>query len=228
LVEYREWVGRTKKRAFFDRIYWARPVPGFGDAGARVLAVGLAPGSHGSNRTGRMFTGDASGDFLFPALYRTGFADRPAALSRGDGLTLSGLFISAVCRCVPPENKPTPAEIARCLPYLAEEIHLLNDARVAVALGKIAYDALARMLSGREFGPGLRLEMESGPGNPPERAPAFGHGVRWEIRRPPFGGALRWVLASYHPSRQNTQTKLLSRAMFERIWQNAKKLAEKE
>jgi uracil-DNA glycosylase family 4 len=226
LVEFRERMGREKRRAFREETYWARPVPGFGDGAARVVTVGLAPGAHGSNRTGRMFTGDASGDFLFPALHRAGFADRPSSVSRGDGLVLRGLFITAVCRCAPPDNKPTSGEIANCLPYLAEEIRLLAGARVAVALGKTAYDALARMLTGREYSPGRRLEFES-PMEPSAaaKAPAFAHGVRWEIRNPPYGGRLRWVLASYHPSRQNTQTGRLTRAMFDGLWRKARELA---
>jgi uracil-DNA glycosylase len=212
LVEWRERVGREKRRAYRDETYWARPVPGFGDEAARVLAVGLAPGAHGSNRTGRMFTGDASGDFLFPALQRAGYADRPQAVDREDGLALRGLFISAVVRCAPPDNKPAPEEIRNCYPYLVEEIRLLRGLRVFVALGKIAYDALIRGGFGDPADPaGLR------------RPPAFSHGAVWKIP-PPAGMETRWVIASYHPSRQNTQTGKLTRAMFDRIWREARRL----
>jgi uracil-DNA glycosylase family 4 len=214
LVEWRERMGREKRRAHREEAYWAKPVPGFGDARARVLAVGLAPGAHGSNRTGRMFTGDASGGFLYPALYRVGFADRPDAMTRDDGLSLQGLFISAVCRCAPPDNKPTSEEIANCLPFLAEEIRLLPDLRVLVALGRIAYDALVRMLAGAE---------NPAPANVPEKIPPFAHGVYW-----PFdarAGQRIWMAASYHPSRQNTQTGRLTRAMFDRVWRKVRDLA---
>ncbi len=215
LVEWRERMGREKRRAYRGETYWAKPVPGFGDPRARVLAVGLAPGAHGSNRTGRMFTGDASGDFLYPALHRAGFADRPAAIARGDGLALEGLFLSAVCRCAPPDNKPTAEEIANCLPYLAGEIRLLPDLRVLAALGKIAYDALVRLLKAGELG--------IQPAVLPESIPPFGHGVHW-----PFvtaeGGRI-WMAASYHPSRQNTQTGRLTRAMFDRFWRLVTELA---
>jgi uracil-DNA glycosylase family 4 len=227
LVEWRERMGREKRRAYRAETYWAKPVPGFGDARARVLAVGLAPGAHGSNRTGRMFTGDASGDFLYPALHRFGFADRPVSTARDDGLALKGLFISAVCRCAPPDNKPTAQEIANCLPYLAEEISLLADLRVWVALGKIAYDALVRIPAGEgaDFG---RVITARGPARPlrPEAIPPFGHGVEW-----PFdaaGGRRMWMVASYHPSRQNTQTGRLTRAMFDRVWRKIRKLAYPE
>ncbi len=226
LVEWRERMGREKRRAYRGETYWARPVPGFGDAEARILAVGLAPGAHGSNRTGRMFTGDASGDFLYPALYRTGFANRPESAARGDGLALRGLFITAVCRCVPPDNKPTAQEIANCLPYLAEEIRLLPELRVLAALGKIAYDALVRMLPDPEFNLGGR--MESGASAAPiflEKPPPFAHGVEWEIRRPGGSALSLWLVGSYHPSRQNTQTGRLTRAMFDRVWRKVRVLA---
>jgi uracil-DNA glycosylase len=211
LVEWRERVAWEKRRAYRDEEYWARPVPGFGDGDARVLAVGLAPGAHGSNRTGRMFTGDASGDFLYPALCRAGFADRPKSVAREDGLALRGLFLTAVCRCVPPDNKPAPQEIRNCLPYLREEIRLLNRIRVIVALGKIAYEAAVGLFRT----PGTLL-----------KPPPFSHGALWKV-----GGSLRagqetlWILASYHPSRQNTQTGRLTRAMFDRIWRKAATIA---
>jgi uracil-DNA glycosylase family 4 len=219
LVEWRERLGREKRRAYRGETYWARPVPGFGDPQARVLVVGLAPGAHGSNRTGRMFTGDASGGFLYPALFRAGFADRPESVARDDGLRLHGLFITAVCRCVPPENKPAPEEIRNCLPYLAEEFRLLHGLRAAVALGKIAYDALAGMLPDLVCGDRGPEEYISR-----EKPPPFSHGVEWQIRGPD-SMAFRLV-GSYHPSRQNTQTGRLTRAMFDRIWRRARKLAD--
>jgi uracil-DNA glycosylase len=211
LVEWRERVAREKRRAYREEEYWARPVPGFGDGNACVLAVGLAPGAHGSNRTGRMFTGDASGDFLYPALYRAGFADRPKSIARNDGLALRGLFLTAVCRCAPPENMPTPEEIGNCIPYLREEFRLLEEIRLIVALGRIAYDALVRLLLSPDF---------------PQKPPPFSHGALWRVgevhrtRPEPL-----WVLASYHPSRQNTQTGRLTRVMFDRIWRKASRIA---
>jgi uracil-DNA glycosylase family 4 len=224
LVAWRERMGREKRRAYRAETYWAKPVPGFGDERARVLAVGLAPGAHGSNRTGRMFTGDASGDFLYPALHRVGFAGRPVSAARDDGLALHGLYLSAVCRCAPPDNKPTAQEIANCLPYLAEEIRLLADLRVLVALGKVAYDALVRILAGGGMDLN-RTGMAATPLKPalPEKIPSFAHGVQW-----PFAAAAGrriWMAASYHPSRQNTQTGRLTRAMFDRIWREVRELA---
>jgi len=212
LVEWRERVAREKRRAYREEEYWARPVPGFGDGEARVLAVGLAPGAHGSNRTGRMFTGDASGDFLFPALFRAGFADRPKSAAPGDGLALRGLFLTAVCRCAPPENKPAPAEIRNCLPYLEEEIRLLTQIRVIVALGGIAYDALIKLLATPD---------------PFRRPPPFAHGAIWQARKSDGAENALWLVASYHPSRQNTQTGRLTKAMFDRIWRTAAKIARK-
>ncbi len=211
LVEWRERVAREKRRAYREEEYWARPVPGFGDGEARVLAVGLAPGAHGSNRTGRMFTGDASGDFLYPALHRAGFADRKKSIARDDGLALRGLFITAVCRCAPPENKPLPAEIGNCVPYLREEFRLLPRVRLIVALGRIAYDAVVRFA----FPEDLR-----------HIAPPFAHGALWQAEnRYSSRPAPLWILATYHPSRQNTQTGRLTRAMFDRIWRKAAKIA---
>ena len=198
LVAWREAVAVKKKRAFLEEIYWAKPVPGFGDPQARVLVIGLAPGAHGSNRTGRMFTGDASGDFLFPALYESGFANQAQAGSRGDDLTLKDMFISAVCRCAPPENKPTLLEIQNCLPYLRAEIDLLTNLQGIVCLGKISFDQTIRYLLPS---PGLRKKYE------------FRHLAAYTDDELPF-----WVLASYHPSRQNTQTGKLTREMFAAVW----------
>jgi uracil-DNA glycosylase family 4 len=144
LVEWREEVALEKRRAYRDQVYWGRPVPGFGDPHARVFVVGLAPGAHGSNRTGRQFTGDASGDFLYPALYRAGFASQPVSVTRDDGLTLSDLYTAPVCRCAPPDNQPTSQEIHNCQPYLLRELELIQP-RVIVVLGRIAFTALQIM-----------------------------------------------------------------------------------
>ncbi len=206
LVAWREEVARKKRRAYREWEYWGKPVPGFGDREARVLVVGLAPGAHGANRTGRMFTGDGSGNFLYPALYRAGFANQPDATHRGDGLTLRDMFITAVCRCVPPQNKPTAQEIATCLPYMAREIALLDNLRVIVALGRIAFDWT------------LRLYREQGHDIP---RLAFAHGAVYSL-----GDGLPTIVASYHPSRQNTQTGRLTAAMFDEIWQKVRALLE--
>lgn len=201
LVEWRERVAREKRRAYLDWDYWGKPVPGFGDPAARLLVIGLAPGAHGSNRTGRMFTGDASGDFLYPALHRAGFASQPVSTSADDGLTLSGLYISAVCRCAPPDNKPTPGEMRACRPYLQREIELLQP-QVFVALGRIAFETLKSIL-----------------GAPPSWT--FSHGALYRLPRSASLTTDHWLLCSYHPSRQNTQTGRLSAAMFDEIWLKA-------
>jgi len=204
LVAWREELGRTKRRAYRDEIYWAKPVPGFGDPDAKVLVLGLAPGAHGSNRTGRMFTGDASGDFLYPALHRVGFANQPFAKTRDDGLELHGLFITALCRCVPPDNKPTTSEMNNCRGYYLREIELLPNLQGIVALGKLAYDAAIRIID------------PSGNG---KFAPNFSHGAF----SPAVDGSM-WLLGSYHPSRQNTQTGRLTADMFDQIWEKANRL----
>lgn len=204
LVAWREKVGEVKRRAFLDQTYWAKPVPGFGDPFARVLVVGLAPGAHGSNRTGRMFTGDGSGNFLYPALHRAGFASQPFAMARDDGLTLNKMFITALCRCAPPDNKPLPVEIANCLEYLRCEMELLPRIEGVVALGKIAFDTMVKLLYGS---------------NDVRKTADFGHGV---VLRP--GGTNPWMLASYHPSRQNTQTGRLTTRMFDQIWETVVQL----
>jgi len=206
LVAWREQVAREKKRAYRDWEYWGKPVPGFGDPEARVLVVGLAPGPHGSNRTGRMFTGDSSGEFLFAALYRTGFANQPASKNREDGLTLQDIFISAVCRCVPPDNRPTPAEIRNCLPYLRQEMVLLPRMQVIVALGHIAFDTL------------LRIYAERSPKAPFDKSRyKFAHGASYQP-----DPDLPRLIASYHPSRQNTQTNRLTPVMFDAVWSAAR------
>ncbi|MBA4385286.1 MAG: uracil-DNA glycosylase [Anaerolinea sp.] len=203
LVAWREEVGMVKRKAYRDHEYWAKPVPGFGDEKARVLVVGLAPGAHGSNRTGRMFTGDDSGKFLYPALYRAGFANQPDGLNVNDGLRLHDLWITAVCRCVPPDNKPVMDEISNCQPWLDAEIELLTELRVVVALGKLAWDQLI-----------LRYGVSGG-----KNIPAFAHGESYFSDKKNI-----WVVASYHPSRQNTQTGRLTAAMFDQIWNQVNQL----
>lgn len=202
LVEWREEVARVKRRAFRDWDYWGRPIPGFGDPNARLLVVGLAPAAHGGNRTGRVFTGDSSGDFLFSALYRAGFANQPTARHRDDGLALNNVYITAACRCAPPANKPTRDELNNCRPYLLAELKLLSRLQGIVALGAIGFDTVQAVY--REMGktiPRLR----------------FGHGAFYSL-----GKDLPWLLASYHPSQQNTQTGRLTAAMFDEIWQKAR------
>jgi uracil-DNA glycosylase family 4 len=207
LVAYREEVAREKRRAYRDWEYWGKPVPGFGDPNARVLIMGLAPGAHGSNRTGRPFTGDASGTFMYPVLYETGFASQPTATDRNDSLTLKDMYITAAVRCAPPENKPTPLELAACSPFLDREMEGLERVKVVVALGKIGFDAYLNYLKRR----GLLASKKSY---------LFKHGAKYRI---PDGKVL---LASYHPSNQNTQTGKLTRKMFLEIFQEAARLAE--
>ncbi|MGB8212157.1 MAG: uracil-DNA glycosylase [Anaerolineales bacterium] len=204
LVEWREQVAREKRRAYRDQIYWGKPVPGFGDPNARVFVVGLAPGAHGSNRTGRQFTGDASGDFLYPALYRGGFASRPTSVSREDGLELIDLYMAPVCRCAPPDNKPTPQEIANCRPYLKLELAILKP-KVIVALGRIAFDTIKSI---------FLLPASA----------VFSHAALFPLQA---DSADRWLLASYHPSRQNTQTGRLTAGMFDEVWKTARDLLER-
>jgi uracil-DNA glycosylase family 4 len=198
-------VARTKRRSYRECEYWGRPVPGFGDRRARILAVGLAPGAHGSNRTGRQFTGDASGRFLFPALFRAGFSNSSESNDREDRLQLHGLYLTAACRCVPPGNRPAPAELANCRPYLEREIELLRP-KVVVCLGKIAFDVVVRIH-------GLLLSEHQ-----------FAHGALYQVETRQ-GSSRRWLLCSYHPSRQNTATGRLTPAMFDQIWQSARGLA---
>jgi uracil-DNA glycosylase len=204
LVSWREEVARVKRRAYRDCEYWGKPVPGFGDVQARLLVIGLAPGAHGSNRTGQMFTGDASGDFLYPALYRAGFASQPRAVRREDGMELHDLFITAVARCAPPDNRPSPQELDNCRPYLLTELTLLKRLQGIVALGSIAYDAVINLLRQR----GAVFSKTK-----------FAHGA---LVNPEEG--FPWVLASYHPSRQNTQTGRLTVEMFDSIWNQANSL----
>jgi uracil-DNA glycosylase family 4 len=208
LVGHCRRVSQEKRRAYRDWQYWGRPVPGFGDPQARVLILGLAPGAHGSNRTGRMFTGDGSGYFLYPVLHQVGFASQPEATHRNDGLRLHGAYITAAVRCAPPGNKPLPVELARCAPFLEREVAGLKDVRVVVALGKVAFDAY------------LGLLQRAGV-IPNRRGLRFAHGARYHL---PDGKTL---LASYHPSQQNTNTGKLTRKMFLKIFRDAARLAAK-
>ncbi len=206
LVEYRERVAREKRRAYRDWEYWGKPVPPFGDADAKLLVLGLAPAAHGGNRTGRMFTGDRSGDFLYRALHKTGFASQPHSVSRDDGMQLTGAYISATARCAPPDNKPLPEELRNCRPYLERELELLRDVRVVVALGRIAFDAYLTIL--RDHG-----VIKSRAAFP------FGHQVEYKIApgRPV-------LLASYHPSQQNTSTGKLTDQMLTAVFRRARKI----
>lgn len=199
LTEWREKVAIDKRKAYQDWDYWGKPVPGFGDPEARILVVGLAPGAHGSNRTGRMFTGDASGEFLYKALYLADFATHPKSQTNNDPLRLKDMFISAVCRCVPPGNKPTLEEINNCTVYLQREIDMLIHLEGIIALGKIAFDTLVRIkYNGDQF--------------------RFSHGAFFNPEKCP------WLISSYHPSRQNTQTGRLTEKMFNEIWCKARTL----
>jgi len=207
LVSWREEVARKKRRAYRDWDYWGRPVPGFGDPQARLLIVGLAPAAHGGNRTGRVFTGDSSGDFLFGALYQAGFANQPTSIQRGDGLALRDTYIAAACRCAPPDNKPTRAEMDNCRPYLLNEIRLLRNLRGIVALGRIGFETV--LTTYRSVGHVIAQ-------------PNFGHGAVASL-----GDGLPWLLSSYHPSQQNTQTGRLTTEMFASIWQAARELLDK-
>jgi uracil-DNA glycosylase family 4 len=206
LREHSAEVARKRRRAYADWEYWGRPVPSFGDARARVLALGLAPGAHGSNRTGRPFTGDGSGDFLYPVLHAAGFASQPTASSRDDGMKLSGLWIASVARCAPPGNKPTPEELRNCAPWLDLEMQLLTELRVVVCLGRIAFDGL--------------LAHESRFGRLPRRSGfVFAHGAEYKLP----GGLI--AIASYHPSLQNTNTGKLTRPMLLKVFKRARRLA---
>lgn len=203
LVAWRERVAREKRAAFRDETYWGRPLPGFGDPDARLLIVGLAPAAHGANRTGRMFTGDRSGDWLYGALHRFGFASQPEATARDDGLRLAGAFVTAAVRCAPPKNRPRPDERDRCRPFLERELdHFLPRLRCIVALGHYAFDHVLRLLRDRDL-------------PVPTPRPRFDHGAEVTLDR------LR-LLASYHPSQQNTFTGTLTRPAFDAIWERAR------
>jgi uracil-DNA glycosylase family 4 len=200
LVAWREQVAVEKRAAYRDEEYWGRPVPGFGDPAATVLILGLAPAAHGGNRTGRVFTGDNSGDWLYGALHRAGFANQPSSTHRGDGLRITGAYVSAAVRCAPPENKPLPGERAACQPFVERELELLTGLRVIVPLGAFAYESACRLT-------GVRPR------------PKFGHGV--EVAAP--GGLT--IVCSYHPSQHNTFTGRLTAAMFDAVFRRARELA---
>lgn len=208
LVVYRERVAREKRRQYRNDDYWGRPLPGFGDHRARLLIVGLAPAAHGGNRTGRMFTGDSSGLWLARALHGAGFANQPTSTHRNDGFALSGAYITAAARCAPPDNKPTPKEFGACRPFLIRELGLLRRVAVVVALGKIAFDAY------------LATRAQMGLATPKPR-PAFAHQATYAL---PDGVTL---IASYHPSRQNTQTGRLTRAMLSNVFRAARRILDR-
>ena len=201
LAKYVRQVGRNKVRRFVDEAYWARPVPSWGDPNARLLIVGLAPAAHGGNRTGRMFTGDSSGDWLARAMYETGFANMPTSRSKDDGLTLKGAYITAAVRCAPPGNKPLPSELLNCSRYLVSELKLLDNVKVVLALGKIAFDAYCRTTSAKRL--------------------VFDHGARYDLDG-------KVLLASYHPSRQNTNTGRLTWKMWLLVFRKARAILEND
>jgi uracil-DNA glycosylase family 4 len=204
LVKWREEVARTKRRAYAEETYWGRPVPGFGDPAARILVLGLAPGAHGANRTGRAFTGDRSGDFLYAALHRAGLASQPTSVARDDGLVLRDVYVTLPVRCVPPDNRPSADELTCCAPFLDREAALLGRVRVVVALGAIAWNAYLEHLG--------RL------GAAPRPRPRFGHGAEARIADHPA------LLGSYHVSQQNTQTGRLTPAMFDAVLDRARQV----
>jgi uracil-DNA glycosylase family 4 len=205
LVAWREEVALTKRAAHAHERYWGRPVPSFGDPDARVLVLGLAPAAHGGNRTGRIFTGDRSGDWLFAALWRAGLANQPESRARGDGLQLHGCYVTAAVRCAPPDNRPSPEERDRCLPYLVRELELLTEGRVIVCLGGFAWDAA--------------LRTRAALGEPvPRPKPRFGHGAELPAQRWP-------LLGCYHPSQQNTFTGRLTEAMIDHVMARAREIA---
>ena len=208
LVTYCQKIGREKRRAYLNWDYWAKPVPGFGDPGARVLILGLAPGAHGSNRTGRPFTGDGSGNFLYPVLHKAGFASQPNGTHRDDGMRLTDAYITATVRCAPPANKPTPQEIANCAPHLDREFAALPNVKVVVVLGKIAFDAYLNYLK-------RRGELKS------KSAFLFGHGEEYRL---PNGCTL---LCAFHPSLQNTNTGRLTEKMLLDVFKRARKLVQR-
>lgn len=208
LIEHCRHIAQTKRRAYRDWEYWGKPVPPFGDPNARLLLLGLAPGAHGANRTGRMFTGDASGDFLYAVLHKTGFASQPTSVSTGDGLHLLDAYITASGRCAPPDNKPSREELENCRPYLVRELKLLHNVRVVVALGRIAFDTYLSV---------LRAEGRIGR----DVKPAFSHDVAH-----PLGHGLPVLISSYHPSQQNTSTGRLTEPMLISVFEHARRLID--
>jgi uracil-DNA glycosylase family 4 len=214
-VEWREKVAIEKRRAYRDQVYWGGPVPGFGDTQAHVFVVGLAPGAHGSNRTGRQFTGDSSGDFLYPALYRAGFASQPVSVSRDDGLILFDLYTAPVCRCAPPDNKPTSQEIKNCQSYLEREFEFMQP-EVIVVLGRIAFTAIMDIFRATSSVQDVT-------------SIAFSHSAVYHLRTSALCllPSAFWLVCSYHPSRQNTQTGRLTVEMFDQIWKTVRELLGK-
>ncbi len=206
LREHCREISRLKRRAYRDQEYWGRPVPGFGDPRARLVIVGLAPAAHGANRTGRMFTGDSSGDWLYEALHRYGFASQPSSFSRDDGLRLRDCYVTAVARCAPPGNRPNAAELAQCRQFLEEELRLLAGHRVVLALGRIAYQGWLRASGWWDR-------------TPVKARPQFSHGAEYRLGQ-------RVLLCSYHPSRQNTNTGRLTRAMWHKVFRRARQLID--
>jgi len=210
LVEHREEVARVKRRAYRDETYWGRPVPGFGDLSARIVLLGLAPGAHGANRTGRMFTGDASGDFLYPALHRAGLASSPVSREANDGLVLKDVWITSAARCVPPQNRPRPDELRNCQRWLLHDMSLLGNARVVLSLGAIGHNAYLDFLRGS----GIRLVKKHYP---------FAHGAVHDLSE--LGGGALPLVNVYHPSFQNTNTGKLTAQMFDEVLELTKRLA---
>jgi uracil-DNA glycosylase family 4 len=207
LVEYRERVAHDKRKEFLDWNYWGRPVPGFGDPNASLLIVGLAPAAHGGNRTGRVFTGDRSGDFLYKALYKAGLANQPTSKSTDDGLTLMGAYVTAAVKCAPPDNKPAPDETSNCAAYLASEIDSLKDLRTILCLGQFAFNAVMRMIRNKY--------------NPPRSSGTFGHG---KVLR--LGKGIPLIICSYHPSPRNTQTGKLTEKMLLAVLRRAREFGK--
>ncbi len=204
LVAWRQQVAAERRASYRGEEYWARPLPGFGDPAARLLIVGLAPAAHGGNRTGRIFTGDRSGDWLFGALWRAGYANQPTSVSRHDGLVLRDCYITAAVKCAPPDNRPTPGERDRCLPYLVRELALLDGVQVVVVLGRFAFDVMCRLLDVRP-------------------RPRFGHLAEVPLAR--AGPGPRWLVCSFHPSQQNTFTGRLTQPMLDAVFARARQLA---
>ena len=237
LVKYREEVARTKRRMYSREVYWGKPLPSFGDPGAELLILGLAPAAHGGNRTGRMFTGDRSGDFLYGALYEAGFASQPESRHRHDGLELRNCFITASLRCAPPANKPLPEELRNCRPYLEAEFRLLHRLKAVLALGRIAFDAFLRLVYQSEVFAPARNRASSAPRQHVERGTAgasvgglparssllFGHGASYDL-----GNGVPRLYCSYHPSQQNTQTGKLTREMLGRVLDDIRTYLERK